>query len=374
MAGMQVLAELAEAEAAEDDLLLPGSRPGAGMRLRRRLGQARNRPRSAGCRECCECLPVTHCSCCTHGRTRAALLTGHPQPVSALTPPLPLLPRHRRPLQAGRAAQHSAALLRRWPSLKDAPFPSLLLLVIHQDLLPPSLLLDPRPAPPAHSASASFTTGPGTPAAAGLNAPPPTAHSPAAGLRGRARSAAQRAGGRLRQLRGALAPSSAPSSTLSEGAALDVLSELQRLVALAGALGMRPLLAVVTREGLDAGAPRRLAASLGLEAAEGFAVVVPVLEVPVATAAGGRAGGGTAAEGGHSAVGQRQLGSGIEQGGGVGQGPHQQVGGTTARLSMGPLQLALYGQAAALHQEAAEQHLLMASSSSAGAAPPWRRL
>lgn len=86
MAGMQVLAELAEAEAAEDDLLLPGSRPGAGVRLRRRLGQARNRPRSAGCRECCECLPVTHCSCCTHGRTSPPGSFVHRAPTASKRP------------------------------------------------------------------------------------------------------------------------------------------------------------------------------------------------------------------------------------------------------------------------------------------------
>ena len=228
--------------------------------------------------------------------------------------------------QASRAVRHGAALLRRWPALRDAPHPDLLLLVVHQDLLPP-FLLDPSsphapqlPSAPAAAAAAVPSAG--------------IEHGCAPGLAQRARAAATSAGARLRRLSGAGQLGGGSAAAGAESAAVEVLSELQRVVSLAKALGLGVLLAVVSPGLLGAAARRRLAASVGLDGTTGAVVPMPLLPLEPPHAQPDEA--------------APQLGSSSSSSGEQGKERGQQL-----RVPL--LQAALFSHALALRQERAER-------------------
>lgn len=239
-------------------------------------------------------------------------------------------------VQASRAMRHRAALLRRWPALRDAPHPNLLLLVVEARLLP-SFLLGPRinlPACESAESAASLPKGEQKQKQQEkeLSQQPDVAVvAAAAGPQGQLARLQQPSAGFWGSSWGAGSLWSPNSSTqgAQEEAAREVLSQLQRVVGLARAFGMQVLLAVVSPTPLDAAARRRLAVSTGLDSSAG--AVVPVL----------------------LAEQQPQVGDGGELSGPAVTGQRRGFG--SEGLAVGLLQESLYAHAMALYQAVAEQ-------------------
>jgi len=220
----------------------------------------------------------------------------------------------------------------------------------------PAFLFDPASSPYSLRSQPAGESGESQPDPHG-----PAATAPA--LPGRLRAAAAHAW-RLVPGRGAftgLAPAQAEAA-----AAAEVLSEVQRVVALAKAFGIVVLLAVAGPATLLGPAARqRLAASVGLDGTPGAVVPLAVHHTSLAEPQGGDDGTAATSAVPPSSGSAFSCGSGAPAGGisstsrqqGLGLASQSQEGlsllGPSTLPEVGLLQAALYAHAAALHKEGA---------------------
>ncbi|GAB4823110.1 hypothetical protein N2152v2_010156 [Parachlorella kessleri] len=261
----------------------------------------------------------------------------------------------RRVSQASRSAQHRAALLQRWPALREAPQPDLLLLVVSHDLLP-AFLFDPASSPYSLRQQPAGGGSDKQPGLQDIAAVPPA-------LPRRLRAAATHALRLVVPGRGAV--SSGPTQAQAEAAAAGVLSEVHRVVALAKAFGMAVLLAVSGPPTLLGPAARqRLAAAVGLDETLGAVVPLAVHQAPLAEPPGGDsnpAAASAAPAGGDNALGGGSGSSCTSSPQGLGPREQSQQalspGGQSTPPHVGLLLAALYAHAAAMHEVGDRGHL-----------------